>query len=315
MDSSPPVLLLGFNRPELLEDLISSVRRARPKRVYLAVDGPRRDHPADVEAVGACQELAGAIDWGAEVSVRFADVNQGCGRAVSGAISWMFETEDEGIILEDDIDPDPSFFPFCSELLARYANDSRVLAISGSNVVPSQGQTHPEMPYRFSVIPHVWGWATWRRSWQRYQWDCSDWRAQITARTLWERTGGSLTGSLMWAGYFEMVATGQWDTWDIQLVLSAMRTGQLTATSNTNLTRNRGFDESATHVTTTPMGVQPVAPVQVPVPGAAVEWDSLADAWARQEHFQAGASARQAMMLTRPYFREFVNELRQCATS
>jgi hypothetical protein len=45
---------------------------------------------------------------------------------VSGAISWFFEQEPEGIVLEDDCVPHASFFPFCAELLKHYRDENRV---------------------------------------------------------------------------------------------------------------------------------------------------------------------------------------------
>ena len=61
------------------------------------------------------------------------DENLGCKHAVASGISWFFEHENEGIILEDDVVPDTSFFKFCDDLLKRYRNDDRIMAISGNN--------------------------------------------------------------------------------------------------------------------------------------------------------------------------------------
>ena len=40
-------------------------------------------------------------------------------RSVS-ATNWFFENEDYGIILEDDLVPDKSFFEYCEILLDKY---------------------------------------------------------------------------------------------------------------------------------------------------------------------------------------------------
>ena len=46
----------------------------------------------------------------------------GCRKAVEGALDWFFEEEEMGIILEDDIVPDVSFFDYATKLLDEYRN-------------------------------------------------------------------------------------------------------------------------------------------------------------------------------------------------
>ena len=240
------VLLIGFNRPDLLSEVIDRVRRVAPTRVYLAVDGPRSDREGEADRVAACQALAGTIDWECDVHTLFREQNLGCGLGVSGAISWFFEHEERGIILEDDILADPSFFGFASELLDRYADDERVFAITGTNFVPPEHMTDTST-YRFSRVPVVWGWATWRRVWQTYN--------------------------------FDMMARHAVDTWDLQLVFASMAAGRYTATPPVNLVENVGFRADATHTLRTPDYLRSVESIAVPTSPAPVELDERADRW------------------------------------
>ena len=148
------VLVIAFNRPDHLGVLLDRLRAVKPPRVYVAVDGARDGRPDEAERVQACRDLVAAIDWPCQVETLFQDRNLGCGLGVSTAISWFFAHEERGIILEDDIIPDPSFFPFCSELLDRYQDDRRVFAISGCNFVPRE-EMGSHGAYRFSQVPHI----------------------------------------------------------------------------------------------------------------------------------------------------------------
>lgn len=282
-----PLLVIAFNRPDLLAVLLDRLRQVRPTRVFVAVDGARPDRPGEGERVQACRDLLRGIDWECEVETLFQDRNLGCGLGVSTAITWFLGQVERGIILEDDIIPDPSFFPFCTELLDRYANDERVLAISGCNFVPPSAQGHPMEAYRFSQIPHIWGWATWRRSWAQHRLDIAGWRTDLPPTRLWARAGRSLPGSIYWASTFELLARREVDTWDGQLVLAAMKSGQLTATSNVNLITNIGFGESATHTIEDRDELQPVRPITLPTTAVPVALDARADAWTRRNHFHA----------------------------
>lgn len=309
-DLAEPVLIMGFNRPRYLSAVIERVRAAAPRRIYFAVDGPRSGDAEDEAAVDECRSMVDRIDWPCEVRTQFQDVNLGCGAGVTAAISWFFDNEESGIILEDDILPDETFFSYCATLLDRYRDDDRVFAISGCNLVPPAELSAPHLPYRFTQVPHIWGWAAWRRTWALHSLDLGQWRERLDTRTLWERSGRSLTGALVWGGVFEMVSRGLIDTWDYQLVYASMLAGQLTATSNVNLTQNIGVDK-ATHVNAAEYAAQPVGRARLPLADAPVSLDERADAWTRVHHFQTAARARQALSLSSPSFRQFVEELRQ----
>lgn len=281
-----PVLLIGFNRPDLLGEVIDRVRAGRPARVYLAVDGPRPDRAGEAERVLACQQLAGAIDWGAEVRTLFRPANLGCGRAVSGAISWFLEHEERGIILEDDILPGPDFFPFVADLLDRYRDDDRVAAITGTNFVPPSQQSAPGH-YRFSRVPVVWGWGTWRRAWADYRFDVRGWRARLPRRRAWRAMGGTPWANVVWTANFDLMARRAIDTWDLQFVLASMAAGRLTATPPVNLVENAGFRPDATHTLRRPDYLRPVEAFPQPWSGTPVVLDERADRWLMREVYGA----------------------------
>ena len=289
MTFNEPVLIMAFNRPDYLAQLIDRIRPVAPQQVYVAIDGPRLGNALDQQAVLQCQELVQSIDWTPHVVTHFRSENYGCGKGVSSNIDWFFSQVDRGIILEDDILPDPSFFPFCTELLDRYENDQRVFAISGGNVVPTEALTNPELPYRFSRYPHVWGWATWKRSWLSYNRDVSGWWKKISPAKLAQGSYYSPSAAVTFGGLWEFTARGEIDTWDFQLVYAAMRTGQLIATSNVALVENIGFGENATHTHGGESGLTSLGSVVFPLAEVPVVVDSQADKWDLKYHLKVSA--------------------------
>ena len=246
-----PILVLGFNRPDFLSELFGELRQLRPRRIYFAVDGPRSGNPDDDEQVRLSREQVKSIDWPCEIRTRFNDSNLGCGLGVSSAISWFFENEELGVILEDDIRPDPSFFPFMAEMLTRYRDDDRVFAVTGTNFVPHQFISTPGA-YRFSRIPVVWGWGTWRRVWSSYSFNIAGWHKGWSIREARQAMGGSWSAYVYWAGHFHLMANNRIDTWDYQVVCAAMRAQAVTVTPRVNLIENVGFDSRATHTQNSP---------------------------------------------------------------
>lgn len=286
MKVTEPILVIAFNRPDHLSVLINRLREVEATRLFFAVDGPRTNKPDELEKVQGCQDLIETIDWDCQVTTHFQERNLGCGLGVSTAITWFFEHVERGIILEDDIIPDQSFFPFCSELLERHQPDKSVFAISGCNFVPPEA-IDTCGAYRFSQVPHIWGWATWRDRWAQYNLDIAGWRKDLSVAKLWAKSGNSIPAAVYWAGTFELLARKEVDTWDGQLVYMCMKYGLLTATSNTNLIDNIGFNDQATHTLVDRDELQPIIPVDLQTKPQAVRLDKKADAWTRKNHFRA----------------------------
>ena len=123
----------------------------------------------------------------------------------------------------------------------------------------------------------------------QHQLDIADWRSRLPLRTLFNRVHRSAPAFAYWAGLFSVLGRGEVDTWDGQLVLASMVSGQWTATSNRNLIQNIGFDELATHTFEDRGELQPVMPTATPTAPVLVVVDARADDWTRRHHFHATA--------------------------
>ena len=139
-----PILVLAFNRADHVEQAMLAIKEYKPERLYLECDGPRVHKQGEKEAVEATRKaMLDAIDWPCEVRTLFRQENLGCANAVYGAITWFFEQEEYGVIIEDDVVVGQDFFRLCEILLPRYKNDERVMEISAENHYPNQQQHHP----------------------------------------------------------------------------------------------------------------------------------------------------------------------------
>ena len=162
-----PILFLIFNRLDTTRRVFEEIRKQKPRQLFVASDGPRVNKDGEREIVEKTRKLVlDNIDWECEVKTLFRGENLGCKIAVSSAIDWFFENIEEGIILEDDCLPAQSFFGYCEELLEKFREDGRISVISGDNF--QFGWRNTSDSYYFSKNCHIWGWATWRRAWERY---------------------------------------------------------------------------------------------------------------------------------------------------
>ena len=241
---STPVAMLVFNRPEQTARVFAAVRGARPPVLLVVADGPRAERPEDARKCARTRQIFDGIDWPCEVRRNFAESNLGCKGRVSSGLNWVFEQVEEAIVLEDDCLPHATFFRFCQELLAHYRGDPRVYMICGHNFL--RGQRRSEESYYFSRYAHVWGWASWRRSWQLYDAEMKLWPALRDEGWLLDLFGNRQEADY-WTGMFEMTYTGEINTWDYQMFLTAWSNNMLTVIPNGNLIANIGFGPEATH--------------------------------------------------------------------
>lgn len=160
-----PVLLLLYNRPEYTQKLVERLRSIKPSLVYISMDGAK-DNEVDRIAVDSVRKIVQSIDWTDNIITLINETNKGCRLSVSSAITWFFKQVDEGVILEGDCIPHEDFFTFSAELLEKYRDDNKIMHIAGSNF--TNQKYHFEHSYSFASIPHVWGWATWKRAWQQF---------------------------------------------------------------------------------------------------------------------------------------------------
>lgn len=243
MPLSTAVLFLAFNRPDTTKKVFSEIRKARPPRLYLAVDGPRNGRDGEADRVDHVKRIVTDVDWPCEVKTLFREANLGCKDAIIEAINWFFEHEKQGIILEDDCFPHQSFFKYCEWALREFGEDKRIWHVGGNNF-DAPIDLYNSKPYGFTSFAQVWGWATWADRWNLYegnpfylyeetkknrsQWSVS-WRARI-ANTM----------------HLEQLKSGL-DTWDYQWQITMLNHGGLALSASNNMISNLGDGPDATH--------------------------------------------------------------------
>lgn len=228
-----PVLFLIFNRLDTTKKVFIEIKKARPTKIFIAADGPRnKKEKKKTDAVR--KYILDNIDWKCELKTLFRQKNLGCKKAVSSAIDWFFDNVDEGIILEDDCLPNQDFFKFCSVLLEKYRDNKKVLHIGGVNFISKKTEKLKES-YFFSKISYIWGWATWKRAWKKY----NNHKIKIEYRD-----------SINLIDYFmhnkKVSDLKNMNTWDIPW-FSMCKSQGLCIVPKKNLVKNLGIGSDSTH--------------------------------------------------------------------
>ena len=245
MSFDVPILFLVFNRPETTVRVFEKIREIKPQRLFVAADGPREGKEGEKEKCQAVRDLIlKNIDWPCEVKTLLRDQNLGCGKAVSSGITWFFEQVDEGIILEDDTLPAISFYNFCKLLLNKYRNEQKIKMISGINF--QDGIRRGDASYYFTRLCHIWGWATWKRTWNEYDFDLSTNTRKEVTDTAFGYFGDRRIAE-EWGNIYDHLKNKSYDTWDYQLALSIWKNDGINIVPQKNLVSNIGYGRDATH--------------------------------------------------------------------
>jgi len=234
-----PVALFIYKRPDLTRQVLKQIYLASPERLYVIADGPKS--PKEEEAVRLTRGCVEEFDWKCEVKRLYANENLGLRERVLTGLDHLFSIEEEAIILEDDCLPSKSFFRFASSGLEAYRHQVNVSLVSGSS--PHSPRSIPEL--FFTLESPIWGWATWRRSWQSF-------RAESLGREFNEEeieeissTVEGIVAKRRMANFLRKSHT--LDSWAIEFSAYNRLRGRLSAVSGVNLVENIGFGKGSTH--------------------------------------------------------------------
>lgn len=242
-----PVLLIFFNREKEALAVIDAIRKYAPEKMYLASDGGRTEKEHQ-KVLQIREKVKKSIDWKCQIKCLFSDKNLGCQWGPVTAVNGAFEEEDRCIILEDDCVPDISFFGYCEQLLERYADNETVWMISGENYLKDDSMFE-KADYTFSLRTDTWGWATWKRAWERCDFRLRSWPVYKKEKCL------SHTSYMRYYDELEYM-TEQLDNiyrkkdksiWDYQWRFHMIINNGLCIVPRRNLVRNIGWGEAATH--------------------------------------------------------------------
>lgn len=239
---SIPVAVIVFNRVGLAEKMIRRLEEIKPQTLFVISDGARKDVSGEREKVGQVRRLFEKMSWSCNVQREFADENMGCDRRVPTGIHWVFEQVDRAVILEDDCIPSVDFFYYAEAMLKRYEDDPKVMMVSGSN---QMRRYHISDSCCFTARTYTWGWATWKRAWDYYCDDESEW-IRIQKEGIFSQTYPLRTRYYVKKELNYYMKKGQCP-WDYLWWISCMGARGLCAVPKVNLIANEGFGEDATH--------------------------------------------------------------------
>lgn len=244
---SLPVLLLGYQRPDYLRDLLSQLQSFEKIKLYISVDGYPSNHNKIKERVIETGEIARSFaNSNPNVKLNISTIHRGCYRGVSSAIDWFFSFEKAGLILEDDLAISGRLPEYTSDLLAKFELDYSVGSISFYRAAAYGNSIENAQKLYLSPFPTSWGWATWRDRWIQHRKQVLNGHVVLTLQKSFLRYGGYL-GYRKWMHILTLIRRDKLDSWAYRWLFTHWLMSWGTIVAPINLIENKGFGENATH--------------------------------------------------------------------
>lgn len=280
----PAVLVLAFRRADELQSVLAALNHARPRIVYISVDGPRAHVSTDADDVARVRALVQNMPLNYPRVTRFSSVNGGVGKGVCGAIDWFFSHETSGVILEDDVLIEPTSLDLMGQCLSAFESSSDIGSITLFNAVPSRIIARPSDTFRLSRIPSSQYWGTWRDRWRQVK-TIDDWRETVGLDRLAE-VGGHDFAKRFATELDDDIKHGN-DSWEGRWITTHWARDWKVVVTNVNYSLHLGFSNQGTNSTEQPSWY----PTRVVAWTGAYRWpshwevDGVADRWYLNQRF------------------------------
>jgi hypothetical protein len=242
MSNCAPIALFAYRRTRHLSlalDALAACPEFAESPVFVFSDGPTDASAGDVAEVRAMLQARRRPN----MTIVEAPSNRGLAASITAGVTRLCDEFGRAIVLEDDLIVSPSALTWFNTALARYADDARVWQISAHQF------DVPEFVARqeglFLHLTTSWGWATWKRAWDRYDAAAQGWQRLETEKALKRRF--DLGDAYPFADMLIQQMNGRIDSWAIRWRWSVFCAGGISLYPPRSLASNTGFDATATH--------------------------------------------------------------------
>jgi hypothetical protein len=243
--SLAPVAFFAYRRPEHTKQTLEALAAntlASESDLFIFSDGPRDDQAR--EGVRAVREYIRTVKGFKSVTIREHEQNQGLAKSLISGITELCDRFGRVVVVEDDILTSPVFLQFMNDGLEKYKDNEKIFAISACwPLKPEQGESTAFFLNTFGV----WGWATWKRAWDFYDYKAAGWKELLKNKRLaWEF---DLEGKCDATAMLLSQVKGNLNTWDVQWNWIIFREKKLCLFPPYGLAINIGFDSLGEHTT------------------------------------------------------------------
>jgi hypothetical protein len=161
------ILIIGFNRPQLLRDRLLEIAKLSQAGVdiYVSIDGARQGYPEDKLAQSEIKSILDEYARDNQIQTWFSQVNKGCDKHIFDSISQVLSQKEYLVVIEDDV----AITQTATQKMLDRAEEMHtlgklnpIIAMSGTflKLVPFQNM------WRLSNYFSAWGFAVNKNFWE-----------------------------------------------------------------------------------------------------------------------------------------------------
>lgn len=171
-----PILLFTYcrltNTKETVEHLLHN-KESKDSDLIIYSDAPKNERAVD--GVRATREYLYSIRGFKSVTVVERVKNYGLANSIVDGVTSVVNKYGRVIVLEDDLSVSPYFLKYMNEGLDRYENREDIISIHGY-IYPVKKKLPEALLIKGA---DCWGWATWKRGWDLFNFDAKSLYEQI----------------------------------------------------------------------------------------------------------------------------------------
>ncbi len=246
-----PVILFCYNRPRHTEQTLLALSNntlSAETPLFIFCDGPKKNATEEqMQKINAVRKIAKSKQWCGKVDILESDINKGLAGSIIYGVTKIINEYGSAIVLEDDLITSKYFLEYMNTALKKYENDEMVMQISGHQF-PLWGWKRKQESF-FLPFTTSWGWATWKRAWDKFDINASGYKDLSTNADMKYRF--NLNGSYQYSDMLFMQmntpSNNVIDSWAIKWWWSVFRCNGIVLFPDKTLVNNVGYGDEATH--------------------------------------------------------------------
>ena len=159
-----PVLILAYNRFDKFYKCFNTLKDQGIKKIFISIDGPANDDDiiSQKKIISYCKKNI----YGLDIKIKYFEFNNGCRLGPLNCISWFFNLNKYGVILEDDVIISKSCLDSFNLLLEKYKQNNQFMTLTSFYEYLEDGKyTLNKVPLYSLPVWRSWGWASWSDKW------------------------------------------------------------------------------------------------------------------------------------------------------
>lgn len=248
-----PIVLFVYNRPWHTRQTLEALEKnelASESSLFIYADGPKQNaSTADLIKINEVRHLIHEKLWCKSVEIIESDVNKGLAESIISGVTEIIHRFGKIIVLEDDLVTGRGFLRYMNDALYLCQEDLKVMQVSGYQFPLKFSSSVPT--YFYLPMTTSWGWATWKRAWDLFDFNASGWYELKKQDTL--RKNFDLDNSYPYSNMLEAQMEHKTiDSWAIRWWWTVFKLNGVTLFPKTSFIKNIGFDEFSTHTKRSP---------------------------------------------------------------